>query len=335
METLLETLTEHKKGKKLMQTAVIVAPGEVELQTAIVPEPADDEVRIHIEGCGLCTSNLPPWQGREWFSYPMEAGSPGHEGWGTVDKVGKDVKTVKPGDRVTALSYHAYADYDIAKAEQVVKLPDSLNNSPFPGEPLGCAMNIFKRSHIEVGMTVAIVGIGFLGSLLVQLAKSTGARVIAISRRTSSLDMAKELGADETMQLNDHGEIIQQVETLTQGDLCKCVIEATGKQEALNLAGRLTGIRGRLIIAGYHQDGRRLVDMQQWNWRGIDVINAHERDPMSYIQGMQEAVEAVDKGTLNPFPLYTHTFPKQYLQQAFQLHQQKPKGFIKALITFN
>ena len=48
--------------------------------------------------------------------------------------------------------------------------------------------------------------------------------------------------------------------------------------------------------------------MQLWNWRGLDVINAHERDPEVYVEGMREAVEAVAAGRLDPSPLYTHTF---------------------------
>lgn len=59
---------------------------------------------------------------------------------------------------------------------------------------------------------------------------------------------------------------------------------------------------GRLIIAGYHQDGPRQVDMQQWNWRGLDVINAHERDPAVAARGLREAMSAVDSGSIAPFP---------------------------------
>ena len=65
---------------------------------------------------------------------------------------------------------------------------------PFPGEPLGCAMNIFRRSGIEAGQTVAIVGIGFLGAILTRLAADAGARVIAISRRPFSLEVARAHG---------------------------------------------------------------------------------------------------------------------------------------------
>ncbi len=305
----------------------------MEERTVSVPEPADDEVRIRLEGCGLCASDMPVWQGRDWFSYPAEPGSPGHEGWGTVDAVGKDVQYIHKGYRVAALCYNAYAEYDIAKACHVVELPDLFDSKPIPGEPLACAMNIFKRSCIKKGSTTAIVGAGWLGLLLIQLAKNAEANVIAISRRPSSLEKAKECGADYTFSTEENPDIIKQVEDITGGDLCSCVIEAAGKQETLDLAGELTGVKGRLVIAGYHQDGQRKVNMQLWNWRGMDVINAHERNPAEYVRGMREAVKYMNKKVLNPFPLITHTFPLKDIQQAFKAQEQKPENFTKALIT--
>jgi threonine dehydrogenase-like Zn-dependent dehydrogenase len=203
-------------------------------------------------------------------------------------------------DRVAALSYRSYAEYDLAEADAVVRLPDSLAGEPFPGEPLGCAMNIFRRSGIAVGQTIAIVGIGFLGAILTRLASDAGARVIAISRRPFSLDVARNMGAAETIAMEDHNAIIGRVKELTGGVFCDRVIEAVGKQWPLDLASELTRERGRLIIAGYHQDGPRQVNMWLWNWRGLDVINAHERDPKIYMQGIREAVEAVAFGRLDP-----------------------------------
>ncbi|MDN8878235.1 alcohol dehydrogenase catalytic domain-containing protein, partial [Staphylococcus aureus] len=81
-------------------------------------------------------------------------GSLGHEGWGVVDALGDGVTGLKVGDRIAALSYKAYAEYDLAAADAVVRLPDSLAGQPFPGEPLGCAMNIFRRSDIRAGQDV-------------------------------------------------------------------------------------------------------------------------------------------------------------------------------------
>jgi threonine dehydrogenase-like Zn-dependent dehydrogenase len=67
------------------------------------------------------------------------------------------------------------------------------------------------------------------------------------------------------------------VRSLTNSAFCDVVIECTGMQWPLDLAGELTRERGRLVIAGFHQDGPRQVNMFLWNWRGLDVINAHER----------------------------------------------------------
>ncbi|MGB8705459.1 MAG: zinc-binding dehydrogenase [Gillisia sp.] len=314
------------------RAAVLNAPGEVVIKNIHLPEPGNDEVRIKLEGSGLCASNIPIWEGRDWFDYPVSPGEPGHEGWGTIDAVGKDVRILKEGDRVTGLSYHAYAEYDVAKAENVVKLPDFLKDKPFPGEPLGCAMNIFNRSDIEKDQKVAIVGCGFLGLLLVQLAKSAGATVIAISRRDFSLEAAKEAGADETIKMDDHYQIIEKVKQLTGGKFCERVIEATGKEWPLNLSIELTAERGKLIVAGFHQDGMRNLNVQMLNWRGIDMISAHERDPARYIEGIKDAIIAIKEKQMHPFSLFTHSFSLEQMETAYQHLTNRPEGFIKALV---
>lgn len=316
-----------------MRAARVVAPGTVRMEEVPLPEPGPGEVRIRLEGSGVCASNLVPWAGAEWMRYPLEPGGLGHEGWGVVDAVGEGVEGVAAGDRVAALGQRAYAEYDVAAAAQVVVLPRALDGVPFPGEPLGCAMNIFRRSQIHAGQTVAVVGVGFLGALLVRLAKDAGARVIAISRRPFSLDVAREMGADETIPMDDHGRILEQVKGLTGGAFCDRVIEAVGKQWPLDLAAELTRERGRLIVAGYHQDGPRQVNLQLWNWRGLDVINAHERDPRVYVDGIRAAVDAVASGRLDPSRLYTHTFPLDRLGDALDATRDRPDGFLKALVT--
>ncbi|WP_309089375.1 zinc-binding dehydrogenase [Phenylobacterium sp.] len=316
-----------------MRAAVVSGPGEMRLERAALPEPGPGQVRVRLEGCGVCASNLTPWEGPEWMTFPTEPGALGHEGWGVVDAVGEGVTELALGDRVAALSYKSYAEYDVADASACVKLPPELDGKPFPGEPLGCAMNIFRRADVQAGQTVAIVGIGFLGALLTRLATDAGARVIAISRRPFSLDVARQFGAAEVVPMDDHWAIIEKVRELTGGRFCERVIEAVGKQWPLDLSAELCAERGKLIIAGYHQDGPRQVNMQLWNWRGLDVINAHERDPAVYAQGLREAVEAVASGRLDPSPLYTHTYPLDQLDQALNATRDRPDGFLKALVT--
>lgn len=315
-----------------MRAVTLSGPGQIRVETTVRPEPGPGQVRVRLEGCGVCASNLTSWEGPEWMQFPTEPGALGHEGWGIIDAVGPDVTGLKVGDRVAALSYKSYAEYDIAEADAVVPLPEALAGQPFPGEPLGCAFNIFRRSGIEAGQTVAIIGIGFLGAILTRLATDAGARVIAISRRPFSLDVARQMGAAELVPMDDHHAIINRVKELTDGKFCERVIEAVGKQWPLDLAAELTAERGRLIVAGYHQDGPRQVNMWLWNWRGIDVINAHERDPKAYIAGIREAVDAVASGRLDPSSLYTHRYPLDRLNEALDATRDRPDGFLKALV---
>lgn len=323
------------RQKSTMQAAVITAPGTIALQRVPIPVPQSDQLLIRVEGCGLCGSNLPVWEGREWFEYPLAPGNPGHEGWGHVAAVGEEVTDFAVGDRVAMLSYNAFAEYDVAAAGATLKLPPQLSNQPFPAEPLACALNVFARSNIGAGDRVAIIGIGFLGALLTALATEAGAEVIAITRRPFALDLARTMGAAHTIAMEDHWQIIEQVKALTDDAGCDCVIEAVGAQWPLDLAGELVKIRGRLVIAGYHQDGPRQVNMQHWNWYGLDVINAHEREEAVYLAGMKRAAQAVVAGRLDPTPLYTHKMPLHKLAEAFHLLSNRPDGFFKVLIETN
>lgn len=315
-----------------MQAAVMTAPGRIEIQRVRRPTPAPGQVLIRIEGCGVCASNLGPWSGPDWMRFPTAPGAFGHEAWGIVEALGERTGGVTIGDRVAGLTYNSYAEYDVADVSAIVRLPRSVEGQPFPGEPLACAMNVFRRSGIEAGQTVAIVGIGFLGALLTRLTSAAGAQVIAISRRPFALAVARKMGAAATVEAAGRGQVRDAVEALN-GGLCERAIEAAGHQAALDLASELVRERGRLIIAGYHQDGQRVVNMQSWNWRGLDVVNAHERDPAVYMQGMREAVEAVTCGHLDPTPLYTHRFPLERLGAALDATRDRPEGFLKALVS--
>jgi threonine dehydrogenase-like Zn-dependent dehydrogenase len=317
-----------------MRAAVLAAPATMEMQQVALPQPGPGQVRVKLEGCGVCASNVEPFEGQPWSQFPGEPGGMGHEGWGVVDAIGADVTDVAIGDRVAMLSGKSYAEYDLATVGAVVKLPAALAGKPFPGEPLGCAFNIFRRSDIHAGQTVAIVGIGFLGAVLTRLATEAGARVIAVSRRQSSLDLARHYGATETIVMDDHWRILEDVKRLTHGHGCDRVIECVGKQWPLDLASEMVREGGRLVIAGYHQDGPRQVNMQMWNWKGIDIASAHERDPAVNLRGLREAADAVASGRLDPTPLYTHRYALDQLDEALIATRDKPDGFVKALVTF-
>jgi NADPH2:quinone reductase len=291
-----------------MRAAVVEAPGRASLRVQAIPRPRDGEVLIQVEGCGVCSSSLPVWEGRPWFEYPLPPGAPGHEGWGLE---------VESGRRVAFFSERSFAEYQAVPAAEVVALPPELDDVPVPGEALGCAMNIFARSGVRSGDTVAVVGAGFLGLLLVQLCVAARARTLVYSRRSGAVELARTLGAA----------------TPEEDASCDIVIEAGGVQETLDRAASLCRVGGRLVIAGYHQDGLRSVNMQDWNWRALELVNAHERDRAKVIDGIREAVAAVATGRLDPRPLLTHELPLERLDDAFELARTRPAGFVKALVV--
>lgn len=317
----------------MQRAATLMRPMSTQVRDIRLQPPGENEVRVRLQGCGICASGLPVWEGRRWFNYPLEAGSPGHEGWGFVDAVGPLVGDLEVGQRVAMMSGHAFAEYDIASRDCVVPLPEELDDEPFPGEPFGCVMNIFERSEIRSGQLVAIVGGGFIGLLLTQLASDAGAHAVVLSHREFALQLALSMGAEEAIATKGDGRDAERALQVTDGRGYERVIEASGLQSSLDLASEITAERARLVIAGYHQDGLRQVNMQQWNWRGLDVINAHERTMDRYVAGVNKAIQAALAGRLDPFPLLTHAVSLGTLDHGFRLMRDRPEGFVKALMV--
>ena len=317
-----------------MLAASLVEPQCFQVCELPIPEPGPGQVRIKLEGCGVSASDVPLWEGGEGVAYPMEPGAPGHEGWGLVDVVGENVR-VKPGQRVTFLGSHSFAEYEVVDEDSVVALPEELNGRPFPGEPIGCAVNIFERAGVREHHTVAIVGVGFLGALLTEMCVRSGARTIAIARRQFALDIAGGMGASEMISSGEQWQVIDIVASLTEGKFCDVVIECTGKERPLNLAAELCKEKGRLVVAGYHQNGHRSINMQLWNMRGLEVVNAHDREPKVCIEGMRKAAQLVAEGCLTPQSLFTHRFSLPELNEALRMTRDRSDGFLKALVVMS
>jgi len=316
-----------------MTAAVWTAPGRFELRDTPLPQPEAGQVRVRLEGCGVSAHEFALWE--KSAAHPLDPhapspGAPGREAWGRIDALGAGVQNFLEGERVAFLTEQGYAQYAVANVQDLLRLPPGLDNEPFPAGSLGGAVNLFRRSCINKGDTVAVVGIGFLGALVTQLAVLSEARVIAVGRRPCSLDLARRFGAAHALPF-DPLETPRQVRELTSGALCDIVIEASGKPPALDLAAELTRERGKLMIGGYHHTPRA-VNLPLWNRRGMDVINAHEPSHALCLEGMREAVAVVDAGLITPQPLYTHRFPMERLSEALCLAAERPEGFIKAII---
>ncbi|WP_337731649.1 zinc-binding dehydrogenase [Agrobacterium vitis] len=270
------------------------------------------------------------------------------EGWGIIDAIGPNVRSLSVGDRVASLVRSAYASHHLADADSVISLPPRLDGMPFPGRSLSRAMNIFRRSDIKAGQRVAIIGIDFVGALLIQLASRAKAHVIAISLRPTSVTIAKSMGAAEAFTIDERGatddpvRIIEAVNKLTGGYLCDRAVDITGETRMIALAGQLTNTQGRLIMAGRQQVDPREGVSQWWKARGATVIQTDEGNteigpeisPEICVDGMLEAVAAIMDGRLDPTPLYTHRYRLEELGQALIDTHDQPDGFMKALVIY-
>lgn len=312
-----------------MKAARLTGINKFEIVETEIGEPQSGEVQIKVEACGLCTSEIPVWNGY-LAHYPFDNGFPGHELFGTVIKKSSDVKTLEIGDKVTAIKFpgEGYCEYLNIKEYNAIKLkPDS---DIILGEPISCAINAIERADIQPGQSVMVLGCGFMGLLLVKLLKDKGCKpLIASSLRDFSVQKAKEYGADITIYPKEN--VKKRIKEITSSEGVDMVIESAGTQSALDLATDLIKIRGKLIVVGYHA-GHRTINMGKWNYKGFDVINAHERADERYVEGMKKAVRLIESGELD-FDLITHKYKLEEINEAFKLMENKPEDFIKGIIV--
>jgi threonine dehydrogenase-like Zn-dependent dehydrogenase len=253
----------------------------------------------------------------------------GHEASGVVARVGRDVTTLAEGDVVTALSMPAFSDFFVATPDQLCMLPPEINPVFALGEPIACCVHASNRFGTVPGDRVAVVGCGFMGLICLQIAKHQGAGFIcALDPDASGLERSKELGAEVALSPSvSHAQSI--LARLGDFDL---VIEAAGTQSALDLCGDLVKEHGRILI-GYHQSegGMRTVNMQQWNYKAIDVVNAHVRRPAEKAEAMRQGVDLMRKGHIVTEPLVT-AYGFSEIEQAFRDLSPRKPGLMKAVL---
>jgi threonine dehydrogenase-like Zn-dependent dehydrogenase len=314
-----------------MKQSVLKQPRSSEVQERPLPPVGAEDVLVRVAACGVCASELHGWAG-DSQAYPREYG---HEVAGVVVEVGSEVTAFAPGMAVTGLFMKGYAEYARVHQRLVAPVPEGVPVEQALGEPLACVLSGARRTRVELGDTVAVVGLGFMGLLTLQAIRLRGpARLIAIDPRPEARQMARQLGADEVLA---PGEVPVQL-TLTQwkqlgkGHGVDVAIEASGTQAGLTLAGEMVHEHGCLSLVGWHQGGPRLVDMELWNWKALDVLNAHERRQEYLMDCMRRGLALMAAGKLDMGSLISHRFPIEGVDEAFGALQAKPPGFLKAVV---
>lgn len=302
--------------------ARLVAPRRSDVTSDRAPPPGDGEVLVRVLACGVCASELHAWEG-PLSAYPVAMG---HEPVGIVEETGSGVTAVTVGDRVTGRCGPAFADHLLADQDDLVVVPSGLGLADSLGEPLGCVVEGLRRTPVGPGDSVAVVGAGYMGLLTLELLGLGGAEVlVAVDPRPDARSAALELGA-EAFAPGD-------ASIGARSGAFDVVIEATGTQAGLDSATGLVREHGVLSILGFHQGGRRSVDLENWNWKSIDVVNAHVRRRDLLNEAIRRGLELVRRGRIRPARLLTHRFPLEDLDGAFEALASKPEGFIKAIVV--
>jgi len=325
-------VTDHQAGssdliappRQSSRRSVVVAPGSSRIETVARPEPGPNEILVRVLVNGICASELPAWQRGQRGNGPITLG---HEPVGRVLAVGAGVDVPTVGDMVTGRFDRSFADVIIASAEDAVIVPPGLPVESAIGEPLGCVVEALRRSRVDVGDRVAVIGAGFMGlSLLQLLATSEVAELTAIDPREESREHALVHGAAEAFDppgVSTAGSLLGRFDA---------VFEVTGAQAGLDLATELVRPHGTLCIVGYHQ-GRRQIDMQACNWKALDIVNGHVRDRRRLADSTRRGLNLVANGRIKYGSLITHRYPLDYIDDAFEALRIKPTGFIKAVIV--
>lgn len=311
-----------------MKTAILT-PSGFELQDVDEPTIGDDEILVQTAVCGVCSGDVFVYKNRQTLAEKYSR--LGHEASGHIVAVGANVADFAVGERVTALSSPAYADYFVAKPNQLAKLPDDVDSLYVLGEAIACCVHAANRFGIQPGDRVAVLGCGFMGQVCLQLARYQGAGFIcAVDPLPDRRDLAVQFGA--TAAVNPFEQ--DAAAMLAQYGEFDVVIEAAGTQSVIDLATDLVKQHGRMILVGYHQsnNGQRSVNMQQWNFKAIDVVNGHVRRNDEKLAAMKEGVRLMQQGHLNTVPLVT-IYPLSAAEQAFQELVNIKPGLLKAVLV--
>jgi D-arabinose 1-dehydrogenase-like Zn-dependent alcohol dehydrogenase len=274
-----------------MKAAQISKPGgDFEVVEREIPEPGPGQVRIKVQACGVCHSDVLTKEGL-WpgIQYPRV---PGHEVAGIIDEVGAGVSAWKKGQRVgvgwhggqdgtcrecrrgdfrncrnlkiCGISYDGgYQQYMAAPVEALVPIPDSLKDTE--AAPLLCAgittYNALRHSGALPGDLVAVVGIGGLGHLGIQFANKFGYKVAAIGRGPENASLAKKLGANVYID----SQATNAAEALQKLGGAQVVLATAPSSKVMSELIEGMGPNGKLVVVGATFDPIEVTPIQLIN----------------------------------------------------------------------
>lgn len=307
-----------------MKVVQVPKPGAAfEIVEREIPEPGPGQVRVKVNACGICHSDVLTKEGLyPGIQYPR---SPGHEISGRVDAVGPGVKQWKSGQRV-GVGWHGghcfvcencrrgdfilcvngkvtgihfdggYAEYTVVPAEAVAAMPDDIKDDE--AAPLLCAgitvFNSMRNSGVRAGELVAVQGLGGLGHLGVQYARHMGFRTVAIGRGADKKSLAEKLGAHLYL---DSAAVDAAAELKKMGGARLILATAPDAKAISAMAGGL-GSNGELLVVGVPHDPisinvMQIVGQKQrvQGWPSGSAIDSEDTLRFSVLTGVRPMIE--------------------------------------------
>jgi L-iditol 2-dehydrogenase len=331
-----------------MKAALLVGPEKAVIAEAAEPRPAPDEVMIQPTLAGICGTDISFYMGHRLVPYPFILG---HEVVGRVIAVGTDVSKFRVGQRVIVEPNYpcgvcrlciagrgavcaqkksmgvnipgCFAQRATAPAEFVWPLPDSISDQDAATiEPLAVSIHGLVQSGARAGDTVAVLGCGVVGLLLIHGAAAAGVRVIAHDRIADKLAMARMLGAISASESGD-------VEALWQTENVSTVFECAGASPTVELALKAAPRGAHVILLGLASTPASFVPMRLVR----EGINLHTSMIYSHPADFKYVIEMVAKGALHPASVVTHTYPLEKIGEALELGNTGGAGKIHIKMT--
>jgi len=324
-----------------MKAAVLYRPRDLRVEPAPDPTPEAGEALVRVRAAGLCGTDYRIWSGDRPVRYPLIMG---HEFIGEVVAVGKGVGNVKPGDSVavepnyscgacspclegnrnlcprrTAVGIDVHGGF-----AQLARVPARCCWAAPPGlsdeqllltEPLAVVVRAVARAEVKPGATAAVLGIGTLGLLALQVLRARGARVLAVGRTERRLDLARQLGAEAVLSLAS-GPGSEAARAFSGREGVDIVVETAGTSEAVAEAIELASPGGRIVLTGLPHEPSRV----HFFWvvrRELTLVGS-----MIYQDEFPEAMRLLKEGAVTVGPLVTHRFSLEAIQDAFAAHRQ-------------
>jgi threonine dehydrogenase-like Zn-dependent dehydrogenase len=228
-----------------------------------------------------------------------------------------------------------YADLVVMEAGNLLPLPAGVRDEEALGEPLACQGEAFARTPFRAHDRVAVVGLGYMGLGFLQLAHLTDpSALIGVDLIEGRRNLALALGATESYHPDQvpGGYRSSANTTFPLDGRCNVVVEATGSAKGLALASELAAPDGTLVVLGYHASGPLNLDLSLW-YRSVTIVNGYSDNRARRLDAMSRGLELIAQRRITFAPLITHRFSLNEVDAAFRLFEERPAGFLKAVIV--